>query len=147
MADSPTERRPRTPLPPRQDAGPPGKRPGTPPRGRMPRLPFGRTFWIVVASLLVINYLSATLLASGKRHSVRIPYNPAFLQQVDKGNVKRISTTGATVDGEFKKAIRYPDDKADPTTNFETEIPSFELYDGNTLTEQLISKNVEISAE
>src|SRR3954469_6815303 len=147
MADSPTERRPRTPLPPRPDGGPPATRPGGQRPSRFPKLPFGRTFWIVVLSLLAVNYLSATLLASGKAHSVRIPYNPAFLQQVDKGNVKRISTTGATVDGEFKNEGKYPDEKAKAAKNFETEIPSFEIYQGHSLTDQLISKGVEISAE
>src|SRR3954453_16992490 len=147
MADSPTERRPRTPLPPRQDGGPPGKRPGGSPQGRMPRLPFGRTFWIVVAVLLVINYLSATLLASGKQHSVTIPYSPTFLGEVKKGNVVQVSKQGATVDGEFKNPIPYPDQKADATKNFETEIPSFELYQGAGLTQTLIDNNVNLSAE
>ena len=78
---------------------------------------------------------------------MRIPYNPAFLKQVDEGNVMRIKTQGATVNGEFKKAIRYPDSKAEATKNFETEIPSFELYQGNDLTQHLIAKGVEISAE
>src|SRR3954454_22517735 len=147
MAESPPERRPRTPLPPRLDGGPPAKRPGAPPQGRMPRLPFGRTFWIVVAVLLVINYLSATLLASGKQHSVTIPYSPTFLGEVKKGNVVQVSTQGATVDGEFKNSIRYPDQKADATKNFETEIPSFELYQGAELTQTLIDNNVKLSAE
>src|SRR3954471_5278074 len=147
MADSPTERRPRTPLPPRQDGGPPGKRPGGQPPSRLPKLPFGRTFWIVVAVLLVINYLSATLLASGKQHSVTIPYSPTFLGEVKKGNVVQVSTQGATVDGEFKSEIRYPDSKAEPTKNFETEIPSFELYQGSDLTKTLIDNNVKLSAE
>src|ERR1700712_1829102 len=98
MADSPTERRPRTPLPPRPDGGPPAKQPGAR-QSRFPKLPFGRTFWIVVLSLLAVNYLSATLLASGKAHSVTIPYSPTFLDQVKKGNVTQVSTQGATVDG------------------------------------------------
>src|SRR3954465_14214100 len=147
MADSPTERRPRTPLPPRQDAGPPGKRPGTSPQGRMPRLPFGRTFWIVVAVLLVINYLGATLLASGKQHSVTIPYSPTFLGAVKKGNVVQVSTQGATADGELQNEIRPPDHNADATKNFETEIPSFELYQGANLTQTLMDNNVKLSAE
>src|SRR4051794_6280697 len=147
MADSPTERRPRTPLPPRQDGGPPAKRPGSQPPSRFPKLPFGRTFWIVVLSLLVINYLSATFLASGKQRSVTIPYSPTFLQEVKKGNVTQVSTQGATVDGEFKNDVRYPDEKAKPTKNFETEIPSFELYQGADLTQTLISNNVKLSAE
>src|SRR6201991_2849074 len=85
MADSPTERRARTPLPPRQDGGPPANRPGGSPAPRMPRLPFGRTFWIVVLSLLAINYLSVALFAPGKERSVRIPYSsptgaPGFIE-------------------------------------------------------------------
>src|SRR3954451_24800928 len=147
MADSPTERRPRTPLPPRQAPAPPPKRPTGPSPSRFPKLPFGRTFWIVVLSLLVINYLSATLLASGKQRSVTIPYSPTFLQEVKKGNVTQVSTQGATDDGEFKSDVRYPDEKAKPTKNFETEIPSFELYQGADLTQTLISNNVKLSAE
>ena len=38
-------------------------------------------FWIIVLSLLAVNYLGATLLASGREPAVRIPYNPAFLKQ------------------------------------------------------------------
>ena len=34
--------------------------------------------------------------------SVVVPYQPIFLEQVEKGNVKRISSEGTTVDGEFK---------------------------------------------
>src|SRR3954454_17130088 len=117
MADSPTERRPRTPLPPRQDGGPPATRQGGGSPSRMPRMPGGRMFWIIVLTLLAANYLTATFFASGKERSVRIPYSPAFLQEVDKGNVTRVSTRGATVDGEFKSEIRYPDDKAKPAKN------------------------------
>ena len=39
-------------------------------------------FWIIVLSLLVVNYLGATLLASGREPAVTIPYNPTFLEQV-----------------------------------------------------------------
>jgi cell division protease FtsH len=102
---------------------------------------------MLVLGLLVLNYVIMALFAPGKEPSVRIPYNPTFLQQVDKGNVARVSTQGATVSGEFKKEIRYPDEKAEPTKNFDTEIPSFVLYQGSGLTDTLISKNVEISAE
>ena len=65
-------------------------------------------FWIIVLSLLAVNYLGATLLASGREPAVRIPYNPAFLEQVDKGNVKRISTQGATVDGRVQEGSPLP---------------------------------------
>ena len=34
-----------------------------------------------------------------------MPYSPTFLEQVEKGNVERITPQGATVEGEFKKAV------------------------------------------
>ena len=104
-------------------------------------------FWIIVLSLLVVNYVGATFLASGREPAVKIPFSPTFLEQVDKGNVTKVSTQGATVDGEFKNPIRYPDKDAEPTKNFETEIPSFQLYQGDALTQRLIDNKVEISAE
>src|SRR3954452_7365093 len=117
MADAPpTERRPRTTLPAKQH-------PDQPRRRRF----FGGRFWLVVLVLLAINYLSVALFAPGKERSVRIPYSPEFLSQVDKGNVAKISSTGATVSGELKKEITYPpgDKKAKPAQNFDTEIPAF----------------------
>src|SRR5689334_2785496 len=114
MADSPTERRPRTPLQPSDRGGPPGQRkPGGradfPQGGRqMPRMPGSRTFWIVVLVALTLNYVVVALFAPGKARSVTIPYSPAFLAQVKDNNVKRVSTQGATVTGEFKNAINYP---------------------------------------
>src|SRR3954454_23213313 len=100
MADSPTERRPRTPLPRGQEPGKPSqRRPGSPaPTGRMPRLPGGRTFWIVDLPLLAVNYLSVALFAPGRAQSVTIPYDQAspsgFKQQVEAGNVSKIKTQG-----------------------------------------------------
>ena len=65
-------------------------------------------FWVIVLVLLAVNYLSVALFAPGKEKSVRIPYSPEFLSQVDKGNVKKVSATGATVSGELKSEITYP---------------------------------------
>jgi cell division protease FtsH len=134
MADAPTERRARTPLP--------AKPPGEPPRG--PRLLGGR-FWVIVLALLALNYLSVAIFAPGKERSVKIPYSPTFRQQVDQNNVARISATGETVSGVFKKPIRYPNQSAQPATNFDTEIPTFANTD--ELSNLLQSHNVEISAE
>src|ERR1700754_3701702 len=139
MADSPTERRPRTPVQPPERGGPPGRRPPGAPQGRqMPRMPGSRTFWIVVLVALTLNYVVVALFAPGKERSVTIPYSPAFLQQVKDNNVKRVSTQGATVTGEFKNEVRYPNDKAEPAKNFQTEIPTWVVYSsGNQLTNLL----------
>jgi cell division protease FtsH len=117
----------------------------------MPRLPGGRTFWIVVLALLAVNYLSVALFAPGREQSVTIPYDqktPAgFKQQVEAGNVSKIKTQGASIEGEFRNEVRFPDDKADAVKNFQTEIPSFEIYNSDNLTSLLAKKNVAITAE
>src|SRR4051795_9371394 len=123
MADQPTQRRPRTPVPPGPDGQkPPGQRPpgGAPPARQLPRMPGSRMFWIVVLVALTLNYVLVAIFASGKERSVRIPYNPTFLEQVDKGNVARVKTQGATAEGQFKNPIRYPDSKAPEAKNFDT---------------------------
>jgi cell division protease FtsH len=138
MADAPTERRARTPLPAKQAPG------GKP---RAPRF-FGNRFWVVVLALLAINYITVAIFAPGRERSVRIPYSPTFLQQVDANNVLRISTTGTSVSGVFKKAVKYPptDKSAQPAQNFDTEIPTFAAT-SNDLASRLEQHHVEISAE
>jgi cell division protease FtsH len=98
---------------------------------------------VIIVALLAANYLLVALFAPGKVESVRIPYSPTFLEQVRAGNVERISTTGATVDGRFKKAFKYGTHK--PTTAFATEIPVFANTD--ELSALLEQKRVEIAAE
>jgi cell division protease FtsH len=138
------------PLPQGQRGGPPSGRPGEKPAPRS-RLPFGRQFWMLVLGLLVLNYVIMALFAPGKEPSVTIPYSspsgaPGFLQQVDQGNVAKVKTTGASIEGEFKKEVRFPDNDAEPAKNFSSEIPSFELYT-NDLKQTLDEKKVEITAE
>ena len=67
---------------------------------------------LVVTALLAANYIFVALFAPGKVEPVKIPYSPTFLDQVRAGNVDRVSTTGATVDGRFKKEFKYG--KAEP---------------------------------
>ena len=114
MPDTPkaSERQARTPLP-REDGD------GNAPRFRTPRM----RILLIVGSLLAANYILVALFAPGKVEPVTIPYNPVFLEQIRAGNVERISTTGETVDGRFKKDFKYGD--ADPTKAFETQIPVF----------------------
>jgi cell division protease FtsH len=105
-----------------------------------------RRFWWVVFILLAVNYLSVALFAPGKEQSVRIPYNPAFLQQVTQNNVRAISATGESVSGEFKKEITFPAGKdGTKAKNFDTEIPTFANTD--QLSQTLQDHHVEISAE
>src|SRR5215203_4554968 len=134
MADTPkaSERQARTPLP-RGDDDKKG------PSFRTPRM----RILVIVASLLAANYIFVALFAPGKVEPIKIPYNPTFLEQVRAGNVERISSTGTTVDGRFKKDVKYGDSK--PGKVFATEIPSF--ANGDELSALLEEKKVIISAE
>ena len=83
-------------------------------------------FIVIVLVLLALNYFSVALLGPGREPSIDIPYNPTFRAQVEDGNVKRVSAQGETIEGEFKKAVKPPDDaKGKAAKNFETEIPTF----------------------
>ena len=134
MADTPkaSERQARTPLP-RGDDDKKG------PSFRTPRM----RILVIVASLLAANYIFVALFAPGKVEPIKIPYNPTFLEQVRAGNVERISSTGTTVDGRFKKDVKYGDSK--PGKVFATEIPSF--ANGDELSALLEEKKVIIAAE
>jgi cell division protease FtsH len=86
------------------------------------------------------------IFAPGREQSVKLPYQPDFVQQVEDDNVVKISTTGTTVSGELKKEVRPSTDKdAEPAKNFETEIPTF--ADNETLSALLQDHDVTIEAE
>src|SRR5687768_16560030 len=133
MAEKPkaSERQARTPLPRGNDK----KRQSMFRSSRMRIL-------LIIAALLAANYIFVALFAPGKVEPVRIPYSPTFLDQVRAGNVERVSTRGATVDGRFKREVQYG--SADPTTVFATEIPVF--ANGDELSQSLEEENVVISA-
>ena len=136
MAEAPHERRPRTPLP-RDDEQGGG-------RWRMLR-GLGSRFWMLLVVLLVLNYVTVALFAPGRERSVTIPYNPNFLEQVEQGNVMKISATGEqSVSGEFEEEVRYPRD-AEPAKNFETTIPAF--ANTEALSSLLQNNDVVIEAE
>jgi cell division protease FtsH len=111
----------------------------------MPRMPGSRNFWILILVLLVLNYVIVGLFAPGRKESVKIPYSPNFLAQVDANNVTAINTEGEAVSGEFKNDVRYPDNKADPVKNFTTQLPTFANTD--ELEKRLFDHNVKIVAE
>ena len=81
-------------------------------------MPFSwRRFLTILAVLLVVNYVLAAVVAPPEEHK-RIPYTPTFVDQIEKGNVKEISSRGDTVQGDFKRAV-------DDAEHFETEVPTF----------------------
>jgi cell division protease FtsH len=136
MAEAPHERRPRMPTQRGND--------DNRPKGFWRTV--GMRFWVLVAVLLILNYISVAVFAPGREESVRVPYQPDFIEQVEADNVMKISTTGTTVSGEFKKEFKpSTDEDAKAAKNFETEIPTF--ADNEDLSRLLQDHNVTIEAE
>ena len=105
----------------------------------------GTRFWVLVVVLLVLNYLVVAIFSPGREESVTIPYTPDFVEQVEAGNVSKISSTGETVSGEFEKAYKPDGEDVEAAKNFETEIPTF----ANTeeLSASLEENDVTVEAE
>ncbi|MGI9097408.1 MAG: ATP-dependent zinc metalloprotease FtsH [Solirubrobacteraceae bacterium] len=124
---------------------PDGRGTPPPPPGGGQRRRFGRFGWFVLA-LLALNWLSVLLFTpSSAPPRVAIPFNPVFLQDVQAGRVKSISSTADTIDGTFTSPQRYPSTSKTTTTLFSTQVPTF--WNGNQLSALLQSKGVQITAE
>ncbi len=122
--------------------GMPEQTPTSPPPHRTPRF-----LWFV-AILLALNWLTVLFFQpSTGEPRVTVPFNPFFLTEVQSGHVKSISTKGDTVQGTFTVKLRYPasDEKATPTKQFATQIPTF--WNDSQLSALLKEKNVEINAK
>src|SRR3954447_15270194 len=146
---------PSTPLPDRRgdQDHPQGWRvqPAPDGRGMPPQKPPGlrslgpRFIWFVLI-LLAINIWITSLIPSGHER-IRVPYSPTFLAQVKAGNVKEISSRGATIQGEFQHEFKYPPTGKDSKVSklFDTEVPTFANTDA--LTAALQEGNVQVNAK
>jgi len=78
---------------------------------------------------------------------VKVPFSPYFVQQVQAGRVKSISSKGDTIQGTFATKTKYPptDANATPTTLFSTQVPSF--WSSQSLTNLLQAHDVEVNAQ
>jgi cell division protease FtsH len=106
-----------------------------------------RGFWIFLIVLLAINWISVLAFQPSGEPRVKVPFSPYFLDQLDAGKVKSISSKGDTIQGTFTAKQKYPqtDSKATPTTLFSTEVPTF--WNSNELTQTLQSKGVQVNAQ
>jgi cell division protease FtsH len=120
---------------------------GTPEAPQPPAPHRRRGFWIAVAALLALNLLLVVMSQPESARRVKVPFSPYFLSQVNASQVQSITSKGDSIQGTFKKPVRYPpDDKsATPTSLFSTEVPSF--WDSASLTDLLRSKDVEVNAQ
>ncbi len=122
------------------------------PDGRgMPEQPSGTPahrrpwfLWFVLA-LLALNLLSVLLVQPGSEPRVTVPFSPYFLQRVEDGQVKSISSKGDTIEGTYKEKLHYPDEKATASKLFATQVPTF--WNGNQLSSLLQEKGVQINAK
>jgi cell division protease FtsH len=118
------------------------------PAGQRPRPPYRlRGFWVFFLVLLALNWISVLTLRPGAQPRVKVPFSPYFLQQLEAGQVKSISSKSDTIQGTFATKLRYPpnDSKATPSTLFSTQVPSF--WNSTALTALLQSKGVQVNAQ
>jgi cell division protease FtsH len=106
-----------------------------------------RWFWIFLIGVLALNWLSVLMFHAAGEPRVKVPFSPYFLQQLQAGEVRSISSRGDTVEGTFATKLRYPpsDHKVTPTTLFSTQVPSF--WTNASLTALLQSKQVQVNAQ
>jgi cell division protease FtsH len=124
------------------EQAPPEPRGSTPRKPAPPRFPVSRT-WILFALLLLgLNFYFGSR-ATQPPSRVRIPYSPFFLNQVNAGHVKEITSKGTAIQGSFTLKVKYG--KAKPTTRFKTEIPAFANND--ELSALLQRKHVVVNAQ
>ena len=105
---------------------------------------FGSRIWLLLVVLLAVNWLVSTQFTkSPSRLAISYTY---FQQQVADGNVKQITSTGNTIEGEFKHKTAPPAGMSgSPSVAFKTELPTF--VDNASLDSLLATHNVVINAE
>ena len=106
-----------------------------------------RGFWLFFLALLAINWLLVLISQPSSEPRVKVPFSPYFLNEVQAGQVKSITTKSDAINGTFKSKVRYPsnDQKATPTTLFSTQIPAF--WNSNELVQELRSQGVQVNAQ
>jgi cell division protease FtsH len=146
--DSPAESSPPRKAEPsgwRVDPAPDGR--GAPRESKPPMIPRSRTFIAILLGLLVLN-LVISFATGGPAERERVPYQPFFVDQVEAGNVKDISSQENSIEGELKSEATYDppgEDEPVTVTKFETEIPAF--ISNAELTSLLDRQDVVINAE
>jgi cell division protease FtsH len=108
-----------------------------------------RGFWVLVIVLLAVNWIAVLAFQPGSNGQprVEVPFSPFFLNEVQAGQVKSISSKGGTIQGTFTTKLKYPpsDKNATATTLFSTQVPSF--WSNQEITQLLQSKAVQVNAK
>jgi cell division protease FtsH len=116
-------------------------------RGRRRLIPNRtRLLWIVLI-LLALNLVASFVTGLPDRPE-QVPYQPFFVEQVEEGNVKEISSRGDSIEGELDESTRYNppgDDEGMDVKQFRTQVPQF--IDRRRLSRLLDEQAVVINAE
>ena len=106
-----------------------------------------RGFWVFVIALLAINWILVLAVGPSGTPRTKVPFSPYFLQQLNDGHVKSITSKSNSIQGTWTVALKYPanDTKATATTLFSTQVPSF--WSTAALTQELKSKGVQVDAK
>src|SRR3954449_7011460 len=130
---------------------PPTERPaaGTPAGGddKRPMVPFSRRGTVFLVGLLALNLL-LSFITGGPPSREQVPYQPFFVQQLNAGNVREITSRGDSIEGVLVKKVKYdPPGKKKPldVDRFKTLVPAF--IDRAGLTKIVTQKDVVINAE
>jgi cell division protease FtsH len=78
----------------------------SPAAGGPPNLPPRRT-WLTFGIILLVNYVLMSVFLPSPNAPITVPYT-TFKEEVAKGNVKSIYSTGASIEGRFAKAVSWP---------------------------------------
>ena len=81
-------------------------RAGAPKPTGQTRMPPRKT-WLTFAIILLVNYVLMSILFPSPNASATVPYT-TFKDEVAKGNVKAIYSTGASIEGSFVKPVSWP---------------------------------------
>ncbi|MDX6664287.1 MAG: cell division protease FtsH [Solirubrobacteraceae bacterium] len=127
------------------DPAPDGR--GAPPDAKPPIVPRNRRFVTFLFGLLALN-LVLSFITGQPAGREQVPYQPFFLQQLQAGNVKDITSQADALEGDLNKAATYDppgSDKPVHVTRFKTQVPAF--IDRVALTKQVTSQDVVINAK
>ena len=88
------------------------------------RMPGGRHLWWIVVAMLALNWVIASR-ASVDHQRITVPYS-YFRQQALVNNIAEVSSKDETIEGRFRRNLRYPAGKKGRLTHlFKTERPAF----------------------
>ena len=127
------------------DPAPDGR--GAPPQDKPPLVPRNGRFLVFLLALLALNLVVSFTTGDPPRREP-VPYQPFFVDQLEAGNVKEITSRGDTIEGVLEREVRYDpagEKKPVDVTRFETEVPAF--IDREGLTRVLDGEDVVINAE